>query len=371
MDVALAGLSALFWLGALLQPWFSWLQRETLEREAPVPPDPYNLEDVTVVIPARNEAAIIGLTLAALAGQGEGLRVILVDDRSDDATAGVARRVPGLNLTIVPGAPLPEGWAGKLWALDQGVRCVQTPLTLLLDADIGLAPGVIASLKHLMTDGARNFVSVMAELHMQSFWERLLLPAFILYFKSLYPFALANGPTKRVAAAAGGCILLETRLFADIGGLQVMRGALIDDCTLASQVKARGARTWIGLSRRVTCVRPYRGLSEIWNMIARSAYTQLGYSPLILALLTLVMALLFWMPVIGLMIPNPSTRLLSLTAWLGMVAFHWPTWRFYGLSTLWPLLTPLIGTLYLSMTWSSALRYYRGVRSEWKGRTYR
>ena len=160
----------------------------------------------------------------------------------------------------------------------------------------------------MVTDGRRDFVSVMAELHMQSFWEKLLLPAFILYFKSLYPFALVNSPTKRFAAAAGGCILLETRLFAEIGGLQVMRGALIDDCTLAKHVKARGARTWIGLSRHVTCIRPYRGSSEIWNMIARSAYTQLGYSSVVLALLTVVMLLLFWMPVVGLMIPDHTTR---------------------------------------------------------------
>jgi hopene-associated glycosyltransferase HpnB len=364
-------ISAIFWLGALLQPWLPWLNREVLEQEASIQSDVHDLKDVTVVIPARNEGAIITQTLQSLAKQGNGLKIILIDDRSEDNTAEAARRISGINLTILTGEPLPEGWAGKLWALEQGVRCVETPLTLLLDADICLEPGVIASLKQIHQKRGRSLVSVMAQLHMQSFWEKILLPAFILYFKNLYPFALANSNWRRFASASGGCIFLETRLFAEIGGLQSIRSALIDDCTLARQVKACGERTWTGLSRQIHCIRPYTGLSEIWNMVARSAYTQLGYSPVTLGLLTLIMGILFWMPVLGLFSSTTLVRNISLVAGIGMLAFHLPTILFYGLNPLLVLLIPLTGTLYLCMTWSSALRYYRGVRSQWKGRVYK
>lgn len=362
-------LSALFWLGAILQPWLPWLTSQVLERESPVQSSLCDLTDVTVVIPARNEAKIIHHTLQSLVSQGQNLHVVVVDDRSNDGTDEAARAVNGINLTVVSGEPLPEGWAGKLWALEQGIRQVHTPLTLLLDADIYLDPGTIAALKQINEQG-RALVSVMAELHMGSFWEKLLLPAFILYFRNLYPFALANGPNKRFAAAAGGCILLETRIFSEIGGLQSIRGALIDDCALAKKVKAHGERIWVGLSRHIRCIRPYQRLADIWNMVARSAYTQLGYSPYVLALLSLIMIVLFWMPILGLFIPDPNVRLLSVCAWLGMIIFHLPTTLFYGLNPLLAFLVPLGGTMYLGMTWSSAIRYYRGIRSQWKGRLY-
>jgi hopene-associated glycosyltransferase HpnB len=206
---------------------------------------------------------------------------------------------------------------------------------------------------------------------MASFWEKLLNPAFIYFFKMLYPFGLANSANPRFASAAGGCILLETRLFAAIGGLSAIRGALIDDCTLASKVKRAGYRTWIGLSRSVNSVRPYAGLKEIWNMVARSAFTQLRYSLLILLLTSFFLLLLFWAPVLGLFSPHLGVRLLSLVAWSGMSVAYLPTLRFYGLHPAWALLMPLTGGLYLGMTWDSALRYWRGERSRWKGRIYR
>lgn len=363
-------LSTIFWSGALLQPWLPWLNRQVLERESPIQNGEFDLHDVSVVIPARNEAKIIIQTLTALSKQGQNLQVILVDDRSEDDTVQAARSVPGILLTVVQGDVLPDGWAGKLWALDQGIRNVNTPLTLLLDADIHLEPGTIAALKRIH-QGGRAFVSIMAELPLVSFWEKLLLPAFILYFKTLYPFALANSSNKRFAAAAGGCILMETDLIRKIGGLQSIQSALIDDCTLAKKVKNSGARTWIGLSRNVRCIRPYDGLMDIWNMVARSAYLQLGYSPIMLGSLTVIMVIMFWLPVIGLFIPALNILQYSLVAWLSMVTFHLPIILFYGLNPLLALLVPLTGTLYLCMTWSSAIRYYRGIRSQWKGRIYR
>ncbi len=219
--VALASLFA--WLVILLLPWQPWRNREVLEKQVALTDEQCDLDDISVVIPARNEAAIIEETLAALTCQGKGLQVILVDDCSNDGTAETASRFHDLSLTIVRGVPTPDGWTGKLWALEQGVRRVKTTYTLLLDADIRLAPGVIAALRKLSVTQARPFVSIMAWLPMSGFWEKLLTPAFIYFFKMLYPFSLANSRWRAFASAAGGCIFMETRLFASIDGLESIR----------------------------------------------------------------------------------------------------------------------------------------------------
>ena len=364
----LTGLSAFIWLTILLLPWRPWRNDQVLELENPN--GDIDLEDVTVVIPARNEAPVIGTTMSALAQQGSNLHVILVDDCSTDGTAEQACQESDLDLRILSGKPLPEGWAGKLWALEQGVSQVNSKYTLLLDADIALAPGVITALITTLKRKQCQFVSVMASLHMRSFWEKLLIPAFIYFYKLIYPFGLANSPDKRFASAAGGCILLETNLFNAIGGLQTIRGALIDDCTLASHVKRAGFRTWTGQSRAVWCVRPYAGLGEIWNMVARSAYTQLRYSVIILLLCSFFLITMFWIPVFGLFSSITLIRVFGLLAWIGMMATYLPTLVFYEQNLAWALLMPLGATLYLGMTWSSALHYWGGERSRWKGRVY-
>ena len=366
--LALSALVA--WLVILLLPWQPWRNRHVLEKLVVLQSESSDLLDITVVIPARNEAAIIGKTLAALAMQGPGLQVILVDDCSSDGTAEIARRIPGLSLTIVSGKPPPSGWAGKLWALEQGVRRVQTTYTLILDADIYLAPGVIQALKNVAVVHARPFVSVMARLPMGSFWEKLLTPAFIYFFKMLYPFSLANSAWRMFASAAGGCIFLETRLFNAIHGLESIRNALIDDCALAKQVKQAGFRTWTGQSLSVVCIRPYAGLGELWNMVARSAFTQLNYSLAILLLCSFILLLLFITPPLVLLVQDQSTRYLGLAAWTVMSLTYLPTLIFYRRSPFWVLALPLVGALYLGMTWSSALRYWQGERSRWKDRTY-
>ncbi|MBN1135170.1 MAG: glycosyltransferase [Anaerolineae bacterium] len=365
----LAVLAAFLWLVILLLPWQPWRNNEVLP--LPAAAGPGDLGDTTVVIPARDEARVIGQTLAALAGQGPGLRVLLVDDGSADGTSEVAQSVPGLNLGVISGQPLPEGWSGKVWALDQGVRRVQTPLTLMIDADVVLAPGVIAALKAQMRRGGYHFVSVMASLSMRSFWEKLLNPSFIYFFKMLYPFRLAKTANPRFYSAAGGCIMLETRIFQAIGGLASIRGELIDDCALARQVKRAHFRTWIGQSRAVRSLRAYHGLGDIWNMVARSAFTQLRYSFLILLLTTFFIVTLFLVPVASWAVPARQVQALGLLAWAMMAASYLPTLRFYSSSPLWALLLPLVGLLYAGMTWSSALRYWRGERSRWKGRVYR
>lgn len=367
----LAAAGGALWLCTLLVPWQPWRVRERLE---PVPADDgadICLEDVTVLIPARDEAAAIGETLKALGRQGRGLRVMLVDDRSGDDTAEVARQAApdALALDIRTGAPLAEGWTGKLWALEQGRQRIGTPLTLLLDADITLRPGMLRALLARKAETGAALVSVMAALRMRGGWEKLLLPAFIYFFRLLYPFHLSNWPSRRVAAAAGGCVLIETSVLTRIGGFDAIRGALIDDCALARAVKNAGYRTWTGVSRGAESHRDYPALGAIWRMVARTAYTQLRYSPALLLLCTLLMALMFWAPIAGLGGPL-AAQVSGGVGLVGMAVCYVPTVRYYRLTSAWALTMPLIGTLYLAMTWHSALRDWGGRRSEWKGRVY-
>ena len=361
----LAAPAAVIWFGTLLAPWFPWSTRERIEADASAEPDP-DLRQVTVLIPARNEAEVIGTTLAGLRAQGPGLQVVLVDDQSTDDTARIALSFPGVR--VISGQPLPAGWAGKLWALEQGRAEVRTPLTLLLDADIELRPGLLAALLRRKREQRLNFVSLMADLRRTSFWDRLLLPAFVYYFKLLYPFALSNSRFRYVAAAAGGCVLVDSAALRNVGAFASLRGALIDDCTLARQVKGASYRTWVGMSRGVVSLRPYGDLRSIHDMVARSAFTQLHYSSLLLLAVTLIFACAYWLPLAGLFVPG--ARALSALALLAMALGYWPTLRYYGLSPLWLLLKPLGATLYIGMTWSSAIRYWRGVRSRWKDRVY-
>lgn len=356
---------AVIWCGVLLLPWLPWLNREVLEpSKTNLDPD---LSDVTVLVPARDEAAVIAATLASLQQQGQGLRVLVIDDQSSDGTADIAHQA---GAEVLPGEPLPDGWAGKLWALDQGLHQVQTPLTLLLDADIELKPGLLSALLQLKRERGAQFVSLMADLRRHSFWDRLLIPAFVYFFKLLYPFAISNSRSRWVAVAAGGCVLVDTEALRGIGAFESLRGALIDDCTLARRIKDGGHRTWIGLSRGVVSSRPYGTLGSIHAMVARSAFTQLRYSFLLLLAVTALFIFAYWLPLAGLgLAPEPARRW-AFGALLAMMIGYLPTLHYYRVSPYLVLLLPLTGTLYLGMTWSSALRYWLGTRSSWKGRSY-
>lgn len=362
---------AALWLSVLFVPWRPWSTREALEAPAALDgalDGAADVSDVTVLVPARDEATVIGRTLAALRRQGNGLRVIVIDDQSGDDTAARARACGLDALTLLAGTPPPDGWSGKLWALEQGRARVATPLILLLDADIELAPGMIAALRAKRADGDRAMVSLMAALRMTGFWERLLMPAFVYFFKLLYPFHLANGRAPWMAAAAGGCILIESRALDAIGGFAGLRGALIDDCALARRVKGSGRRIWIGLSHGARCHRRYETLGAIWNMVARTAYTQLLYSPALLLLCTVLMLVLFWAPVAALV--APGTGFAAPLALAAMVASYLPVLLYYRRSPAWALALPVIGTLFLAMTWTSAWRHWRGDGARWKGRRY-
>jgi hopene-associated glycosyltransferase HpnB len=364
----LALISALIWIVTLLLPWRPWSVREQLDgRAGGSEPD---LGDVTVLIPARNEAETIGRTLAGVVAQGSGLTIVLVDDQSTDATGEEARKAAGERVRIVSGEPLPSGWSGKLWALEQGRRHITTPLTLLIDADIELKPGILVALRDLMKQSGRQFVSLMAELRMQSFWERLLMPAFVYFFKLLYPFGLSNSRWPFVAAAAGGCILVETRVLEEIGGFKALRGELIDDCALARRVKSGGCGTWIGLTHSVRSIRSYNDLGSIADMVARTAFTQLRYSVFLLMVCTAALLLAFWAPVFVFVFGDILNKFLSIIAFLAMILCYAPTLRYYSISLWWALTLPATGAIYLGMTWMSAIRYWRGKRSQWKGRVY-
>jgi len=370
--LAAAALAA--WLAVLLSPSQAWRTRERLEPSGggAVSAD---LRRLTVLVPARNEAASIGATVAALAAQGLRLEVLVIDDESEDGTAEAALEAAGrpggdLELRIIAGRPLPEGWGGKLWALEQGLRCVERELCLLLDADIVLAPGMIGALLAKAEQDRRAMVSIMARLECETFWEKLLVPPFIFFFKLLYPFAKANSPGRRTAAAAGGCILIRTEVLREIGGFAAIRDALIDDCALAARVKAAGHSAWLGLSESVTSRRSYPDLASFGRMVTRTAFTQLGYSTPLLGLVCCALLVVFVMPWLGVVAGGTAGRIGGAVAILAMAAAYSPTVRFYRLPLVRVFTLPIAALYFLSMTIGSALNYWRGVRAQWKGRTY-
>jgi hopene-associated glycosyltransferase HpnB len=355
------------WLSLLLLPWRPVSTREQIE------PDfehqfNQNLSDVTVLIPARNEAPYIQHTLDGLKLQGEGLQVIVIDDQSTDETAQLAR---SKGARVIAGITPPTGWSGKLWALEQGLKHVTTPYTLLLDADITLSQGIVPTLKNKVLTENRSMVSLMAMPPMDTLVERMLMPAFIFFFKLLYPFGLTNKPDSRMAAAAGGCILVETQALRSVGAFSSLHDALIDDCTLATRIKHSGKNIWLGLSHAARSHRGYQGLGPIWEMVARTAYTQLNYSLILLLLCTAIMLSMFWLaPFAFLLPPDPKTYMISLIACAAMFYAYKPTLKYYRRSPLWTFALPFTGALYLAMTWTSAIRYWRGERARWKDRHY-
>ncbi len=353
---------------------------------------------VVAVVPARDEAAVLPETLPTLLAQDYpgSLRVVLVDDESTDGTAGVAAslgRVPRAGgpgrLELISGDPPPTGWAGKVWAMSQGLRAAAgADYVLFTDADIGYAPGTVAALVRAAEGSDRVLVSQMALLRADSPWERLLIPAFVYFFAQLYPFRRVNRRGGRTAAAAGGCMLVRRRALEAAGGLEPIRGARIDDVALGRLLKRApgGGDCWLGFSTDVVSRRRYDGLAEVWDMVARSAYTQLRYSPVALAATVLGMVWLYLLPpaaaLAGLVLlaggPGLSGVPAGQAAWLAaaglagwalMAVSYVPMLRLSRLSALRAPCLPLIGCLYSAMTMSSARRHRAGRGGEWKGRT--
>jgi len=322
---------------------------------------------------------VIGRTVTALAAQGRGLAAIVVDDQSSDGTAAAAVSAAAVDqgalaLRVLRGEPLPPGWAGKLWALEQGQKLVDRPFVLLLDADIELAPRFVPTLLREAQRRDASLVSIMAELHCATFWERLLTPAFVFFFKLLYPFRWSNDPRRRTAAAAGGCMLVRTDALRAIGGFAAIRGALIDDCTLAAALKSAAPPIWLGVSRSVRSLRAYPALGDFWAMVSRSAFTQLHYSNALLLLTSVLMLVVLLAPVAAaaaaLSGGGGTTALVGAAAWFAMSAAYFPVVRFYRLRPYWALTLPLAAALFLAMTWTSAFGYWRGSHASWKNRSY-
>ena len=373
----------------------------TSQRLPRVSGEPDAWPDVVAVVPARNEAAMLPVTLPALLGQDYPgvLAVIVVDDGSSDGTSEVAARIAakaGRPLRIISGTRPPDGerWAGKVWAMAQGLRAAgPSDYVVFTDADIAWeAPDTLRRLVAAAEGDDRDLVSQMALLRTAAGWERVVVPAFVYFFAQLYPFRRVNVPGSRTAAAAGGCMLVRRGALDKAGGLAPIRGALIDDVALGRLIKGQRGRTWLGLSRQVVSVRPYPGLASLWQMVARSAYTQLRYSPAVLAGTLTGLLFLYALPPAGAIAGlvallagsggagaggAGATGAAALTfgaglaGWALMSLSYLPMLRLYRLSPLRAPGLPLIALLYAAMTVDSARRHYAGRGAEWRGRTNR
>ncbi|MDJ0746976.1 MAG: glycosyltransferase [Xenococcaceae cyanobacterium MO_167.B27] len=343
---------------------------------------------VRIIIPARNEAQLLNQSLTSVLKQdylGD-FSVVLIDDNSTDSTQAIAQKTAEtLQLTdkikIISGQPLPSDWKGKLWAIEQGINYAlgqqpQPDYLLLTDADIKHHPQNLTELVTKAETEKLELVSLMVLLRCESFWEKLLIPAFVFFFQKLYPFRWVNNPQSPIAAAAGGCILIRRQALEKIGGIGTIRNALIDDCTLAKTVKFANPKQpspiWLGLSSSVVSLRPYDSLKTIWDTVARTAYTQLNYSPFLLIATLLGMVLVYLTApiagIFGLIIQNYEIAFIGLVTWLLMSIAYLPTIRLYKLSPFWVFTLPAIAILYALMTLDSAIRYARGQGGAWKGR---
>ena len=377
-------LSLVIWLFLILFWGQFWRVNHQLEANQDKDIDNNTLPTVCVIIPARNEADVIPVSLRSLLLQdypGK-FTIFLVDDQSSDGTAHIAQGVAYAldktpQLQIVTSTSLPPGWTGKLWAMEQGLQTAST-LTpdyfLLTDADIEHDPSNLHRLVAKAEAQKLDLVSIMVRLRCQSFWEQLLIPAFVFFFQKLYPFSWVNNPKKANAAAAGGCILIHSEALNRIGGLQIIRQALIDDCSLAKAVKSTHGKIWLGLSTLTYSLRPYDSLKAIWDMVARSAYTQLNYSPFLLIGSLLGMTLVYLLPpiaiIFGLVLGNWIITLISFIGYLLMTFAYFPIIRFYKCSPVFAFSLPIIAFLYTSMTIDSALQHWQGRGGAWKGRVY-
>lgn len=419
MWIAAGSLAAWLWL--LLGQGFFWRTDVRLPPTGPDgsgppepdgfgPPEPAAWPSVAVVVPARDESAVLPASLPSLLAQDYPgpAEIFLIDDGSSDGTGKLARELAdehrGLPLTVdSPGEPGP-GWTGKLWAVRHGMALATTRLAadrrdadgadrkdadgrdadrkddggvdylLLTDADIAHEPDSLRELVRAAEANGLDLVSQMARLRVVTYWERLIVPAFVYFFAQLYPFRWVNRPRGRTAAAAGGCVLLRREAAERAGVPEAIRQAVIDDVALARTVKRSGGRIWLGLADRVDSVRPYPRLGELWRMVSRSAYTQLRHNPLLLLVTVAGLAMVYLVPpaavAAGALTGRPAPLALGAAAWALMAGSYIPMLRYYR-QTLWlaPLL-PLTALLYLLMTVDSAVRHHIGQGAAWKGRTY-
>ncbi|MFQ5466068.1 MAG: glycosyltransferase [Thermodesulfobacteriota bacterium] len=374
---ACAVLSFAAWVYLVFGRSLFWLADSRLGH-APAAPERW--PSVGVVIPARDEAEVIGGAVGTVLGSDYPgpLRVVLVDDESSDNTAEAARgaaSAAGKDIEVVGTAPRPQGWAGKPWAMKTGVDALAAPAApeyiLFADADIVFSPRSLGRLVARAVSGGYDLTSLMVLLRAETAWERLLVPAFVYFFAKLYPPGRVSDPASKTAAAAGGCMLVSTGALERAGGIEAIKGEIIDDCALARAIKTNGP-IWLGLGEEEKSVRGYGGVKGVWRMVARTAYTQLGYSPLLLAGTLAGMALLYAVPPLAVALSplhgSPTAAWAGLGAWLLQAVSFIPFLRLYGAGPLVSFALPAAGVLYGAMTLDSALRHRQGRGAEWKGR---
>jgi hopene-associated glycosyltransferase HpnB len=352
------------------------------QRLSGLEPEPQHWPAITAVVPARDEAALLPATLRSLLDQKYpgAFRVVLADDESSDGTGDVARELArehpsGVRLRVVRTPARPPGWVGKMWALETGVRAACADAApdywLLTDADVEHGPDNLRRLVAKAESERLDLVSLMVLLHAGSGWGGLLVPAFVYFFQKLYPFPRVNDPRSRTAAAAGGCVLVRHGALARAGGIEALRGEVIDDCALGRNVK-RGGPVWLGLCSDTRSIRPYQGIGDVWHMVARSAYTQLACSPWLLAGTLVGLALLYLVPPLGVLAwplhGNALAAGLAGAAWALQALTFAPTLALYRRPRWLGLALPVAGALYAGMTFDSARRHHRREGALWKGR---
>jgi len=372
---ALAAVAVLTWLYLLLARGGFWRVSAQL---AQLPVDHDLARTVVAVIPARNEAGVIGDTVTSLLRQdfGGSMHVVVVDDGSTDGTDGAAVQAAAAigalaQLSVISGAPLPPGWSGKVWAMSQGAAAaarLAPDYLLFTDADIHHAPENVAALLTTAEAQSRDLVSFMVKLRQDTFAEKTLIPAFVFFFLLLYPPAWIARADRRIAGAAGGCILMRPAALERIGGLRAIRSEIIDDCALARAVKDAGGSIWLGLTRSARSIRSYGSFTEIGRMISRTAFNQLRHSYALLTATIAGLILTYLLPPLSLLSGRPVAMTLGATGWILMSLAYAPLLRFYRQSPLWSVCLPAIAMFYAGATIHSAVQYSLGRGGRWKGR---
>jgi hopene-associated glycosyltransferase HpnB len=370
----LGAVTVLAWLWLLLARGRFWqVSRCRVPRDLP----PASRCTVAAIIPARDEADVIVPVIHALLSQHEVLMpVYLVDDNSTDGTADAARSAAAdaeqvERLTVIRGQPLPSGWTGKLWAMQQGIdRAMQSnpDWLLLADADVEQGSNTVSTLVAIAQQGGYDLASFMVKLHCKSLAEKLLIPAFVFFFFKLYPPAWIRSPRHTTAGAAGGCVLVRASALANAGGIVAIRSALIDDCSLAALIKRNGGQVWLGLTEQSRSLRPYDHFRDVGRMVARTAFHQLHHSVWLLLGTILGMSWLYLAPVLLLFSGAIWPAAMGATAWLLMTITYSSLVRFYRLHVGWALTLPLAALFYELATLYSALSYWCGAGGTWKGR---
>lgn len=373
----LAAVTLAIWLYLVFAHGAFWKGLEAEHNPIASPADFETWPPVVAIIPARNEAETLPRCLASLLAQSYpgDFSIVVVDDQSEDGTGDIARSLaPGAcrRLAVVTALSRPPGWTGKVWAQHNGILYTErsdAPVRyfLLTDADITYSAHSLTGLVRKAQQRKSVLTSLMAKLNCTSPAERMLVPAFVYFFQMLYPFAYVNSPRHSIAAAAGGCMLVECDALRKAGGLESIRSALIDDCELARVLKRVGP-IWLGLAHSVHSIRKYESIGDIQQMVSRSAYAQLRYSPLLLAGTTLGLTLVFLTAPVLVVLASWPAKLLSSATWVLMSRSYQPMLRYYARHGLWGAALPLVTVLYLVFTLNSAYQHLRGRGGMWKGR---